>query len=269
MPLVQEDFLSQIFWSTTDILNFVRILVNDTQNGLAGQELSDANPRTWPLLNLCYAKLQNALEDLNVESVTIQEWRVGPLPATDSAASDPSIVCRLGYDGFDSGDGFQYETPKLPPDLLEPLDIMERPGGSIQPFTPMVQKLGMLPQSAGTGPYRFWDFRQNSVYFPASTSTNELRLRGIPAWPLLTQPNAGEPPALVKLARSGEALAYMVAAEWAEIRNAPNQVALRAKALEQIQILANKSAKRSNQADTRRRGYGFRRSRVSWLWPVR
>jgi hypothetical protein len=53
----------------------------------------------------------------------------------------------------------------------------------------------------------------------------------------------------------------MVAAEYAEIRNAANAITLRAKADKKIKILGNKAAKRSNQAQTRRKGYGFRRGR--------
>lgn len=266
MPLVDDDFTSQIFWNTRDVLNFARVLVNDVQGGISGQDLADDKPGTWPLLNLCYAKLQNWLEDNNVESATYAEWRLGPLPASINAGVDPNLICRLGYDGFYDGDGLRYETPKLPPDLLQPLQLWEKPGNSVQPFTEMKQHLGGLGPWAGCGQYRFWEFRERAIYMPASTLGNELRIRGIPGLPLLEQPLiSDQPPQTIPFARAGEALAYLIAAEFAEIRNAANAPVLRAKATEQLQIIANKAAKRSNQAQVRRKGYGFRRRRsVGW-----
>lgn len=267
MPLVNEDFLSQIFWNTSDVLNFARVLVNDAQGSLAGQDLADERPYTWSLLNLCYAKLQNWLEDNNVESATYAEWRLGPLPSSATANIDPSMQCRLGYTGFYDGAGNLYETPALPPDLLEPLGLWERPGGSTQAFVPMAQKLGGLGAWAGSNNYRFWEFRENAIYMPASTASNELRIRGVPGLPLLQAPlDANTPPQTIPFARAGEALAYMIAAEFQEIRNAANAPVLRAKANEQLQIIANKAAKRSNQAQVRRKGYGFgRRRSTGWL----
>lgn len=260
MPLVDASFTSQIFWTTADVLNFARVLINDAQGGIAGQDLADTEPYTWTLLNLCYAKLQNWLEDSNVESTTYAEWRIGPLPPSTDAGSDPSMLCRLSYDGFYDGSEQRYDTPTLPFDMLQPLQLWERQGGAtMQPFREMQQKQGGLGNWASSGPYRFWEFREQAIYMPASTFGNELRIRGIPALPMLA---AQEDAAVqqIPLARAGEALAYMVAAEFAEIRNAANAPTLRAKANEQLDIIANKSAKRSNQTQQRRRGYGFGRS---------
>lgn len=260
MPLVDAAFTSQLFWTTDDVLNFARILVKDTQGGMAGQNLADDVPATWQLLNLCYAKLQNWLEDSNVESVTYAEWIVGPLPASPLAGTDPTLICRLSYDGFYDGSDLRYEQPQLPFDMLEPFELWERPGGSVQRWMPMTQKQGGFgPWAGSAGRYRFWEFRQLGIYLPASTFCNELRIRGIPALPLLGPQEMG--PQQIPLARAGEALAYMLAAEFAEIRNATNAPTLRAKANEQLAIISNKSAKRSNQTEQRRRGYNFWRRR--------
>ncbi len=267
MPLVTDDFTSLIFWTTQDVLNLARMIANDAQGSIAGQDLADDRPYTWWLLNLCYAKLQNALEDTNVESTTYEEWRVGPLPAT-SDVSDPTISSRLGYDGFADGAGNFYEYPKLPPNLLEPLEVWERPGGSVQQFTPMSQRQGGLRNIMGSGPYRYWEFRQLGLYFPASAMGNEILIRGIHAMPLFDQPlitDPPQPPQSIPLARAGLALAYMIAAEYQEIRGAANAPVTRAKADKEIAIISNQAAKRSNQSQIRRRGYGFGRRRRSVL----
>jgi hypothetical protein len=262
VPLVDASFTSQLFWSTDDVLNFARVLVKDTQGGMDGQNLATDLPQTWQLLNLCYAKLQNWLEDTNVESTTYQEWFIGPLPASVNAGVDPTNICRLSYDGFFDGVETRWEQPTLPFDMDQPLTVWERPGGSVCAWREMQEKQGGFGPWAGSGPYRFWEFRQLGLYFPGSTQQNELKIRGIPALPLLGPQAMGAQQ--IPLVRAGEALAYMVAAEYAEIRNAGNAAMLRMKANEQLEIISNKAAKRSNQTQQRRRGYGFGRRR-GWL----
>ena len=269
MPLVDGGPGSGVFWNTTDILNFARVLVNDAQSSLSGQDLADDRPYTWPLLNLCYAKLANWLEDNNVESSTYAEQVIHcPISAI---STDPSAQSFLNYNGFTDTAGNQYDDPTLPPDLVEPLTLWQRPTGLDVPFREMKQKLGGLTSpwnvvSAGVygGLWGTWEFRQNSIYFSGGSSQpTDIRIRYIPSFPVLIQPTGTQPSPFIWFARSGEALAYLIAAEFLEIRNAPNAATTRAKANEQLQIIANKSAKRANQAQTRRRGYGFNRRRAT------
>lgn len=270
MPLVDGAPGSDVFWNTTDILNFARVLVNDAQGSLAGQDLADSRPYTWPLLNLCYAKLANWLEDNNVESASYNEATIS-LPASASY-SDPNAQSRLGYDGFMDAAGNTYDSPTLPPDLLEPRQLWQTPTGLNFPDQSMRQVLGGLEGqyyqgiNGGNfgGLYGSWEFRQNSIYFLGGAyQPTDIRLRYIPSFPVLVQPTEENPtPPTIWFARAGEALAYLVAAEFQEIRGAANAPIMRAKANEQLQIIANKSAKRANQSQTRRRGYGFRRRRT-------
>jgi hypothetical protein len=246
-------------------MNFARILVNDVQGGITGQDLADDRPYTWPLLNFCYAKLANWLEDSNVESCTYSEAIIGPLTPAPTAASDVNTQVRLGFDGYwDGGQDVTNAQFKLPDDCVMPLELWERQASSNGPFLPMKQVLGGLPPRAGLWNFRLWEFRQNAIYMPGAIQSNLLRIRYIPALALLIQPAPGEAYPQIPLARAGEALAYMVAAEFAEIRNAASAPLLRKKADEQLEILSNKSAKRENEVDQRRKGYGFRRKRQTW-----
>jgi hypothetical protein len=115
----------------------------------------------------------------------------------------------------------------------------------------------------GNGPYVQWEFRQNSIYIlGGSVNLADIRIRYIPSMPVLIQPTPENPAQpVIYFAKAGEALAYMVAAEFAEIRSAANAPNLRAKANEQLNILSNKAAKRENQAQQRKQGYGFGRRR--------
>ena len=270
MPIVGPNPAPGVFWNTEDILNFARVLSNDAQSSLAGQDLADSQPYTWPLLNLCYAKLANWLEDSNVESATYAE-QIITIPPT-VGCSDPDAQSHLDYGGYTDANGNTYDTPALPPDLLEPLMLWQRPNGQNFPFREMRQQLGGLegpgvvyPGSLG-GLYGKWEFRQNGIYFVgASSQLTDIRIRYIPSFPVLVQPTGDQTAPTIYFGRAGEALAYMVAAEFAEIRNAKNAPTLRLKANEQLQIIANKSAKRENAAQTRRRGYGFGRRRRGGL----
>lgn len=266
MQLVDAGAGSKIFWTAEEVLDLARVLVNDAQGGISGQDLADNRPYTWPLLNLCYGVLSAELEDTNVESATYAEAII-TLPSNSSFGGDPAAQARLGYDGFsvgvgiDPAGGFTFEDPTLPLDLLEPLFLWERPSGQNCRFRDMHQRLGGLGSRYG-GTYREWEFRQNSIYLLGGSWTNiDLRIRYIPSIPLLTKPAEGQPSPTIWFARAGEALAYMVAAEYAEIRNAANQVGLRAKADKLVEILSNKAAKRTSNSQTRRRGYGFGRRR--------
>jgi len=270
MPVLPpQPVAAGIFWDANDVLNFARILVNDAQGGLSGQDLSNDRDYTWPLLNFCYAKLANWLEDSNVEAATYSEAIIGPLAAAPTASSDINTQVRLGYDGYWDG-GADDTDPKfkLPEDCLMPLEIWERQASNSGPFIPMKQVLGGISPRSGSWNFRYWELRWDSnrpaLFMPGAIQANLLRIRYIPALPLLIQPTGTQPYPQIPLARAGEALAYMVAAEFAEIRNAPNAPRLRQKADEQLSIISNKSAKRENQVDQRRRGYGFGRRRRLW-----
>lgn len=259
MPVVNPGGASYVFWDTTEILNFARVLINDTQVSLAGQDLADGKPYTWTLLLLQYAVLENWLEDNNVESATYAEATL-TIPA-NPGNGDPTAQSRVGYDGFQDAAGFFYQSPVLPAGMLEPLQMWSRTTGQNAPFMPMRQRLGGLGAQYAGGPYMDWEFRQNSVYFiGACNAPTDLRFRFIPSLPLLIQPTLALPtPPIIWFARAGEALAYMIAAQYLEIRNAANAPIMRAHADEQLRIIASKSAKRANQTQTRRQGYGFRR----------
>jgi hypothetical protein len=272
VPIVDPIPGSDVFYNTEEILNYARVLANDTQGGLAGQLLRSDDPRTWTLLNLCYGRLANWLEDNNVESAMYAE-AILSLPSSASY-TDPSAQSRLGYDGFVDASGLLYDQPKLPANLLEPLQLWQRNTGQNVPFYEMKQRLGGLGDSWNFGwnggtygsVYGGWEFRENSIYILGGAyQPTDIRMRYVPSLATLDQPSDQNPnPPVIWFAKAGEALALMIAAEDAEIRGAINGPTLRMKANQELDIISNRSAKRENRAQTRRRGYGFARRR-NWL----
>lgn len=272
VPVGPEALPSQVFWSALDVLNMSRVLINDAQGSLEGQELSAEQPFTWTLLNLAYAKLQDQLCDTNVESVTYAEAIVGPLSLSPSAAFDPNVQVRLDYQGYWDGVNETDPTITLPGDLLEPTLLWERPSGSNLPFLQMKQQMGGLRAKWGSAygysnnysRFGVWEFRGNNgipaMFFPGAQVAIDIRIRYIPSLALLAMNEDGSYPQ-IPLARAGEALAYGIAYMWAQIRGAANYLPLKAEYDNQVDIISNKSAKRANATITRSRGYGFSRRR--------
>ncbi len=257
MPITPQRPLyvaSQVFWNVYEVLNFARAVLNDMQIDREGDLLSNTQPYTEVLLNLCYANLQDKLADSGVEAVSVKEAVVLSVPG--SLAMDPATQVRLGYDGYFDGVNTEALPWTLPQDLLMPMELWERTAGSLSGFRMMTQRLGGFPSLGVFGGWGIWEFRENAIWFPAASQANDLRIRYVPSLPDLRVPPEGEPPMQIPLARCGQALAYMIAAELAESRGAVGAPVLRAKAETQIEEMATKSAKRMQQATIRKRAYG-------------
>jgi len=275
VPLVDPFPGSKVFYSSDEILEYARFLINDMQGGTTGQILKSDDPRTWVVLNLCYGRLANWLEDNNVESAMYAEEIIS-VPAS-AVYSDPSAQSRLGYDGFDDASGFHYDEPTMPESLLEPLQLWQRATGQNVPFYEMKQKLGGLGNSWNYGwnggtygsVYGEWEFRENSIYILGGAyQPTDIRIRFIPSLDKLAQPTEQNPtPPTIWFAKAGECLALWIAYQDVKSRMGANAAAgLKADLDEEKNILANRAAKRENRAQTRRRGYGFsRQRRRTWL----
>lgn len=254
-PVVLTIPPSQVFWTVNDVLNIARALLNDMQIDQAGDLLSNTQPYTEVLLNLCYANLQDKLADSGVEAVSVKEAVVVGLPA--STAADPATQISLGYDGYWDGVNPRNTGFTLPQDLLMPMELWQRPTAVNYPYRKMTQRLGGMPSIGAVLPgWGIWEFRENAIWFPAAVEANDLRIRYVPSLPDLKIPAEGQPPMQIPLARCGQALAYLIAGTFAQTRGAANAQALLGQGQAQIDMMAAKSAKRMQQAPIRRTPYG-------------
>jgi hypothetical protein len=271
VPIVDPGEQSPVFYSSDEILEYARFLINDMQGGTTGQILRDDDPRTWVVLNFCYGRLANWLEDNNVESAMYAEAVIG-LPASASY-TDPSSQSRLGYDGFVDAAGNYYQpSPALPSMLLEPLQMWQRRTNVVEPFYPMNQRLGGLGSTYNYGwnggtygsIYGDWEYRENSIYLLGGAyQPTEIRLRYIPSLAKLAMPTDQQTkPPIIWFAKAGECLSLWIAYHDVKSRMGANAAAgLKVDLDEEKNILANRSAKRENRTQTRRQGYGFARRR--------
>ncbi len=244
-----------MFWTVGEVLDFARAIVMDMQIDATGENLSNDKPYVPVLLNLAYDELQDMLEDAGVESVSVKEWFIKGIPA--SSATDSSAQASLGPTGYFDGVGETQTEWQLPGDLLEPMHVWERQSGAGADFVLMRQHLGGFPARQPMPYYGRWEFRGDHLWFPASTTTNDLRIRGVPSLAELVVPAPGQSGMQIPLARCGSALAYLVAAKYVLPRaGAATASVLQAAAQSQIDRMSNRSAKRAQQSSIRRPAYG-------------
>ncbi len=264
-PAVPPTLAPQVFWAVGEVLDFVRAIVNDMQFASTGDLFTNDKPYVPVLLNLAYDELLDMLEESGVESVNVKEWFVTGIPAAGFAVApgilprpvtDSGTQCSLGYDGYFDGANVTRGPWQLPQDLLEPMTIWERNSNAGQDYMLMTQHLGGFPARLPSAYFGRWEFRQMRLWFPASTSMNDLRIRGVPSAAELVVPAPDQPGMQVPLARCGPVLAYKVAAKYILPRSAAAAELLESMAKAQVDRMGNRSAKRAQQSSIRRPPYG-------------
>src|ERR1700731_661321 len=117
-------------------LNVARARLNDRIESLAplgGQLLDNTQPFTQQVVNTAWRTLQEFLGDLGY-AILRNETIFTNVPAAGS--SDPALQAWMSYSGFFDGVNFSF-SPFLPPDMMAPLDLWERPTGTQNPMTEM------------------------------------------------------------------------------------------------------------------------------------
>jgi hypothetical protein len=229
------------------VLNLTRSVLNDAALSIAGNVFADGQPYVFPLLNAAYRDLQDMLVDGGVETF-IQTTQLLLLPVVDPI--DPGTQIQISYVGFFDGSN-NFPNPTLPPNMIIPLRFWERQSGTTNYFAPMFQVNDGLPSVYQTPCLRYWDWQSDKVYMPGATQVNDVQLRYLAYLPDLTD---GTSPVLIL--RCAQALAYLTAYQFATSRGSSLAPQLQANAKAQVDDMINRTAKRSNRGNHRRRGYG-------------
>lgn len=154
-----------------------RAYVNDTQPGKTGtagegRTLTDSAPFTVPFVNSAIRKIQRVLENNGVGTFTVDNWIMQPTAFPNVDAGSPGWI---GYTGY--FDGTQLHAfPALPPDLLIPLQLWERPTGSTLGFQRMTLSTP-LPSCTQSGYLRVWDWTSDQINIVGSTQNQDVRMR--------------------------------------------------------------------------------------------
>ncbi len=104
-----------------------------------------------------------------------QEQIIYSLPVV--ATTDPAVPCWIDWFNYNDGANL-FNAPVLPPDLIVPLRVWERPSGQRGPFPvdPMeliFDGLPGFPKQAWSG---FWEWRANAIYIPGALQVMDLKI---------------------------------------------------------------------------------------------
>ena len=248
------------------VMNRARSFVNDSYQGGAGRILTNFAAFTVEYLNSALEELQERIRNNGVITLTRDNVIVGPIPPL--AEPDPAQQINLAYTGL-YVNGSWLATPTLPADLVAIEKVWERQVGSGVPFAPMTQPMEGL-QSLYQGPWlRFWEYRQDMIVMPGSTTTEELRLRYTAVLPIigkdLVSPDGDESwtTTSINILSSVNALATIVAYNYARARGAQQAQVMQADAEKFMRLIINKYVRRAQSVRYYRKPYGENQNQMS------
>jgi hypothetical protein len=207
--------------SLESCLNLTRVRVNDAIANIGGDILTDTQPFTSVMVNAGWRKLQAFLANLGYSRLK-QTFIAYALPAV--ASTDPASQTLWSWTQF--FDGVAYWAPPtvttLPQDFILPLRLWERQTGSNQIFSPLRMAPDGLPQGYKIPWNRWFEWREDALYMPGSSTSMDLRVEYAAYLGDFTTTNGtlDSPSAqVVPIMRAQSALANYIAAECAAPRD--------------------------------------------------
>jgi hypothetical protein len=163
-------------------MNSARAKLNDCPLSLSGNLLSDTQPYSQQFAIDGWRQFQRDLAQAGDPACT-EEFLSPSLPVV--ANIDPWTQVYLSQQYY--FDGVSYYQPPyvnlLPQDLIVPLHVEERLGGTTQLFTRMTACDNGVPRSPKTTNLRFWEWRSvgpgngNGIWMPGATVTRDIFVR--------------------------------------------------------------------------------------------
>jgi hypothetical protein len=236
------------------------------QNGVAwtatiatGEIFNDSQAYVLPTINLGWRKLQKKLTDKGHPRLEV-EALITNLPAVTN--QDPVAQQWISWSGFFDGTNVQ-NAPTLPADFIAPLRLWERPyvaGTNLNRVMPMHPAPDALRSQRKGSRNRYWDWRNDAVYFPGSILQMDLRVRYSSYLPDIV--NGGTfATTVIPILRSAESLAYYAASEFVNPRGGVLGTTFEAKGDAAIDQITNSFAKLQQRASFSRKAWGQRGSR--------
>lgn len=254
--------------SLLTIMNLVRALVNDSQQGATatpgeGQVITDNNsisPFTQPLLNSAIRELYRELRNVGQPALVKDNVNIIGLtpefsPTYGLAAADPAVQVYLGFDGYFDGTTINGDL-RLPSDVVTVERVWERETNSNNPFIPMTQPQFGLPSRYQTPALGQWEWRNQAIWMVGSTQTRDLRLRYWCSLPQFFSSTLDFASTFVPIIDCTDAVAYKVAVKYAVMLGSPGLADLRTEAAEQMRQLKLTHVRRMQSIDFIRIPYG-------------
>jgi hypothetical protein len=242
--------------------------VNDSFNAGAGRILKDNAPFSVEYLNGALEELQDELRDYGAVTLIRDNYIMSPI--TPVVAQDPAVQINVSYTGFFDGTT-QRSLPKLPADMIVPLDLWERETGSGNNFGLMYTPQGGLPSSWQCQYLGVWEWRGgqagDAIWMVGATTSRDLRLR-YQAQLLPISPSTTENPwtnIQVSVLASIEAMAHLVAYRYARARGPEAAAVMKADGEMALYSIKNRYVKESQGTRFERTPYN--RDGGAWRVP--
>ncbi|HET9402519.1 MAG TPA: hypothetical protein VFO34_16360 [Candidatus Acidoferrales bacterium] len=234
MPVVG----SSAYNTAGQITQLIRSLLNDA----AGNLFTDSV--LLPYVNSAYRKAQRALAAAGQETFLVDDVLL-VVPAVAEVDSSQQVMINDNT----------APPNQLPTDLLAPVSLWERPNGSADDFMPMVDvsARGGLPSLQQESTLRFWEWRQDGIWFIGATQDTQIRLRYQKAYPDFTDGTS-----VVLVRNSQEAMAYAGAAMAALARGSPFAERFDGIAADALEDLITATVRRDQEGGRRRRPFSSR-----------
>jgi hypothetical protein len=158
-----------------NVINAARVRLNDdveTLFAVDGKILDDTQAFSQQSCNTAWRRLQDFLSSLF--SVRFENEIIIALAAVTNI--DPSSQMYLTWSGFFDGTVLNA-SPVLPQDLIEPVEVQERPTGIGANFIEMNLISGTLPAIPKQGYNDNWQWRNDGLYMPGALVNTDIRIR--------------------------------------------------------------------------------------------
>ena len=163
-------------------MNSARTKINDCPLALSGNLLSDIQPYSQQFANDGWRQFQRDLANYGEPACTETALLLSFPPV---ANIDPATQVYVGHADYFDGQNFWVppNVSLLPADLICPLNLQERLGGSLNLFTPMTPCDDGLPLLPKTTLFRYWEWRSagpgngNAIFMPGATVARDIFLR--------------------------------------------------------------------------------------------
>lgn len=229
------------------VLDLARAKVNDMMVSTAGEILTDTAPFTFPMLNDAASYFTRKLRNRGYKTF-VKETILTPITAI--AVADPGTQVNISDTGYYDG-VTNANPPQLPTDLTEPQVLWERQTGSVDQWSMMVEWPDGLPSVVQTIKLGMWEWRQDAIYMPGATQSNDIRLRYISIGATFVSPTDS---LLIRDATS--ALANLLAAVFVNSRSPAMAQSFAAAGDEIISDIALENTRARQRETITRRPYG-------------
>jgi hypothetical protein len=253
--------------SLSDIANYVRALINDSQAGATGTpgegQVFTNNPAispfVQPLINASIREVYRELRNIGAPTLIKDNVIVSGLTPVFGANGlgnpDPAVQVFLSYGGYFDGNSINSNLV-LPGDLLYPEEVWERPTNTNNAFVKMHQPQDGLQSRPQYPTLAQWEWRQDNIWFVGSTQINDVRLRYYCSLPQFFSATLDFDSTFVPVLDSLDAIALKTAVKYARMLGSPGLTDLIGEAKEQMFQLKNQYTRRSQSIDYQRHPYG-------------